>query len=56
MIFNVVLVYGVQQNDIHTYVYIIFNNLFHSGLLQDIEYGSLCYTVGLVYFIYIVVH
>ena len=29
------------------YIYILFYILFHYGLLQDIEYGSLCYIVGL---------
>ena len=32
-----------------TYTYIcifLFQILFHYSLLQDIEYGSLCYTVG----------
>ena len=48
LIYNVVLVSGVQQSDsvIHTYIYILFPILFHYGLLQDIEYSSLCYTVG----------
>ena len=27
-------------------IYIIFQILFHHRLLQDIEYSSLCYTVG----------
>ena len=27
-------------------VYILFHILFHYGLLQDIKYSSLCYTVG----------
>ena len=32
----------------HTYIYILFlfQILFHYRLLQDIEYSSLCYTVG----------
>ena len=30
----------------YTYVYILFQVLFPYRLLQDIEYGSLCYTVG----------
>ena len=30
----------------HTHTYILFHILFHYGLLQDIEYSSLCYTVG----------
>ena len=28
------------------YIYVLFHILFHYGLLQDIEYCSLCYTVG----------
>ena len=28
------------------YIYILFQILFHYSLLQDIEYSSLCYTVG----------
>ena len=31
---------------IKEYVYILFQNLFHYWLLQDIEYSSLCYKVG----------
>ena len=30
----------------YTYIYILFYILFHYGLSQDIEYSSLCYTVG----------
>ena len=30
----------------YTYVYVLFQILFHCRLLQDIEYSSLCYTVG----------
>ena len=55
------LVSGVQQNDSSIYIYIyinipafiiyiyicfLFYILFHYRLLQDIEYGSLCYTQG----------
>ena len=45
---NVVLVSGVQQSDsvIHTHVPILFQILFPIRLLQNIEQGSLCYTVG----------
>ena len=28
------------------YIYVLFKVLFHYRLLQDIEYSSLCYTVG----------
>ena len=31
---------------IYIYIYILFHILFHYGLLQDMEYSSLCYTVG----------
>ena len=31
---------------IQIYIYIIYHILFHYGLLWDIEYSSLCYTVG----------
>ena len=58
------LVLGVQQSDlvyiythiyIYTYIYMYsFWILFHYRLLQDIEYSSLCYTVGpVVYLFYI---
>ena len=30
----------------YTYIFILFHILFHYDLLQDIEYSSLCYTVG----------
>ena len=33
-------------NYIYMYVYIFFQILFHYKLLQDIQYSSLCYTVG----------
>ena len=38
---------AVQQSDsvIHTYAF-FFHILFHYGLSHDIEYSSLCYTVG----------
>ena len=43
------LVSGIQQRDsiIHTCVSVLLQILFHDGLLQDTEYGSLCYTVDL---------
>ena len=46
LIYNVVLVSVVQQNDSIICIYIHFHILFHYRLLQDIEYDSLCYTVG----------
>ena len=47
LIYNVVLISGVQQRElvIHTYTY-FFHILFHYGLLQDIEYCSLHHTLG----------
>ena len=66
MIYNVVLVSGVQQSDsdmciyiyvyigtyiyTHTHIYILFQILFHYRSLQDIECSSLCYTLGLYCF------
>ena len=46
LIYNVVLASGVQQSDSALYIYILFQILFHYSLLQDIEYSSLCCTVG----------
>ena len=42
------LVSGVQQSDLvlHTYISISYQILFPYRLLQNIEYSSLCYTVG----------
>ena len=39
--------YTNTHTHIHTYIYILFYILFHYGLLQDIEYSYLCYTVRL---------
>ena len=44
LIYNVVLVSAVQQSDTH--IYILFYILSHRDLSQDIEYSSLCSTVG----------
>ena len=38
---------AVQQSDSVIHMYILFHTLFHYVLSQDIEYSSLCYTVGL---------
>ena len=46
MIYNVALVSSVPQSDSVIHIYIILHIVFHCGLLQDIEYHSLCYTVG----------
>ena len=35
-----------QSTPPHTHTYILFYIFFHYGLSQDIEYSSLCYTVG----------
>ena len=47
VVYNV-LISGVQQSDsvTYTHIYTLFHILFHYGLLQDIEYCSLCYIVG----------
>ena len=48
LIYNVVLVSGVQQSDsvIHIHIFILFQILFPLRLLQNNELHSLCYTVG----------
>ena len=48
LIYNVVLVSGVQQNDsiIHIHISILFQIIFPFRLLQSIKQSSLCYTVG----------
>ena len=46
------LVSGVGQSDLtYMYTYIVFHILLCYGLLQDIEYSSLCYRVGTCLFI-----
>ena len=45
MIYNV-LISAVQQTHSIKHIYIPFHILFHSGLLQDIEYSSQCYAMG----------
>lgn len=42
--YNIVLASSVRQCDPDTYI--LLQILFHDGLLQDIEYDSLYYTVG----------
>ena len=48
MIYNVVLVSGVEQSDlvIHIHIVILFQIILPFRLLQNIEESSLCYTVG----------
>ena len=38
---------------LYMYTYIIFENIFHYRLLQDIDYSSLCYTVQFCYLLQI---
>ena len=50
LVYNVVFIYAIQQSDSVIYcihIYILFHILLHDGLSQDIEYSSLCCTVGL---------
>ena len=60
LIYNVVLVSGVQQSDSVLYmcIYILFDILFHYSLSQDIDYNSLCYTIGpcCLFILYIIVY
>ena len=46
LIYNTVLGSGIQHSDSIIYIYILFQVLFPSGLFQNIEYSSMCYTVG----------
>ena len=47
VIYNIVLVSELYSKVIQIYLFIyIFQILFHYSLLQDVEYSSLCYTVG----------
>ena len=36
----------IKVTQFYKYIYILFYVLFHYALSQDIEYSSLCYTVG----------
>ena len=38
--------YNILYKYVSYIIYILFHILFHYGLLQDIEYSFLCYTVG----------
>ena len=54
-IYKVMLVSHVQQSDSVACIYLFFFRFFfHYRLLQVIEYGSLCYTVGPCCFIYVI--
>ena len=46
-----ILVYS-KVIQLYIYIYILFQIPFYYRLLQDIEYSSLCYTVGPLLFIY----
>lgn len=49
--------FQVYNKVIQLHIYILFQNLFHYRLLQDIEYGSLYYIVDpYLSILYIVVH
>ena len=45
LIYNYVLISAIQQSDLVAHMYTLFFT-FHYGLSLDIEYSSLCYTVG----------
>ena len=63
LIYNVVLISTVQQSDsylyisIYLYVYILFMFFSIMVYLRNIEYGSLCYTVGpyCLYILYVII-
>ena len=44
--YNFVLISAAQQSDWIIHVNILSHVVSHSGLSQDIEYSSQCYTVG----------
>ena len=46
LIYNAVLISGVQQSGSIIHIYILFQILFPYRLLKDIEHNSLCYIVG----------
>ena len=46
MIYNVVFNFCCTVKWLIIHIYILFHILFHCSLLHDIEYSSLCYTVG----------
>ena len=46
LIYNVVLISALWQSDSFIHTYILFCILFPHDLSQDIEYSSLCYTMG----------
>ena len=46
LIYNVVLVSGVQQSNSVIHISILFQVLFPFKLLQNIKQSSLCYTIG----------
>ena len=43
----------IKVVQLYKYIYIIFEIFFHYRLLQDIDYGSLCYTINLCCLLYI---
>ena len=49
--YTVVLISAIQQSDsvLHMYIHSFFYILLHYGLSQNIEYSSLCFTVGPCY-------
>ena len=51
LIYSVVLISAVQQRDSVRHIHTFFFIFFHYSLSQDIEYSSLCYTVGPCLFI-----
>lgn len=41
----IVVLLSVVQRSVSVYIYIIFHDLFHYGLLEDTDDSSVCYTV-----------
>ena len=47
----ILFTYIYTDTNLHRYTHTLFQTLFHSRLLNDIEYSSLCCTVDPYYFI-----
>ena len=56
LIYNLVLVSGVQQSDSVTHIFNLFQILFPYRLLQNIEYRRSCSVIYFLYWSYVYVH
>ena len=49
-IYSLIIIIFTLQYCIGFAIYSLFHIIFHYGLLQDVEYRSMCYTVGPCFF------